>query len=238
MESTQLLSNQEMREHQEDEAIIERGLKSFYEVGSALLRIRERRSYRDKFKTFEEYCRVRWDLTPRKSQQFRLSAGVVDDLKAKNFSCLPVAESHTAPLQPLDRGQRQEAWKRALDVADREGRKVTVKLVQEAFYQVGIMLADLKKDFFMLPSEDRKKAGGWEGHCRKEFGWSKSYVCKLTQATVAFQNLKSLPHVNVFPADEGPIVRLITPLNSDPETQAKIWNAAVDSCGGNVPTHP
>lgn len=39
--------------------------KAFYEVGSALLRIRDSRSYRDQYDTFEAYCRERWDLTHR-----------------------------------------------------------------------------------------------------------------------------------------------------------------------------
>ena len=42
------------------EAIIERGLATFVEVGKAVLRIRDERLYRETHKTFEAYCRERW----------------------------------------------------------------------------------------------------------------------------------------------------------------------------------
>jgi hypothetical protein len=44
------------------EAVIERGLRTFIEVGEALLEIRDDRLYREQgFGTFEDYCRKRWD---------------------------------------------------------------------------------------------------------------------------------------------------------------------------------
>jgi hypothetical protein len=42
------------------EGVIERGMKSFIEVGTALLKIRDERLYRENYGTFEEYCRKRW----------------------------------------------------------------------------------------------------------------------------------------------------------------------------------
>ena len=47
----------------ECEAIIERGLASFLEMGQALLRIRDGRLYRQTNKTFAHYCQQRWSLS-------------------------------------------------------------------------------------------------------------------------------------------------------------------------------
>ena len=41
------------------ERIIERGLQTFYEVGTALLEIRDASLYRQTHPTFEAYCRQR-----------------------------------------------------------------------------------------------------------------------------------------------------------------------------------
>ena len=46
----------------ECEAVIERGLRTFVEVGEALLRIRDERLYRETHGTFEDYCRERWAM--------------------------------------------------------------------------------------------------------------------------------------------------------------------------------
>ena len=48
---------------QELETIIETGLRTFVEVGEALLEIRDRRLYRESHKTFEDYCRERWGMS-------------------------------------------------------------------------------------------------------------------------------------------------------------------------------
>jgi len=50
---------------QEREEIIKRGRTTFLEVGRALLEIRNYRDeilYRDKYGTFEQYCRERWEF--------------------------------------------------------------------------------------------------------------------------------------------------------------------------------
>src|SRR6476660_8234750 len=45
------------------EAIIQKGIQTFVEVGNALLEIRESRLYRGQYSTFEEYCRTRWAMS-------------------------------------------------------------------------------------------------------------------------------------------------------------------------------
>ena len=45
------------------EAVIERGKKTFVEVGAALMEIRDSRLYRSQYKTFEEYCHAKWGFS-------------------------------------------------------------------------------------------------------------------------------------------------------------------------------
>src|SRR5688572_2717582 len=57
------LSGPERDELATAEETIGTGLKIFFEVGEALKRVRDRRLYRDRFATFEEYLKRRWDLS-------------------------------------------------------------------------------------------------------------------------------------------------------------------------------
>jgi hypothetical protein len=43
------------------ERVIESGLRTFVEVGEALMEIRDQRLYQDA--TFEDYCRERWGIS-------------------------------------------------------------------------------------------------------------------------------------------------------------------------------
>ena len=54
-----LLSEAETLELRRLEARVEIGLKAFWEIGQALSQIRDKRLYRENYKTFEEYCITR-----------------------------------------------------------------------------------------------------------------------------------------------------------------------------------
>ncbi|HET7037948.1 MAG TPA: hypothetical protein VFI42_19905, partial [Thermomicrobiaceae bacterium] len=51
------------------EAVIERGVPTFMEVGQALAEIRDARLYRETHTTFEAYCRERWGFTSSRARQ-------------------------------------------------------------------------------------------------------------------------------------------------------------------------
>jgi hypothetical protein len=61
----------------ECERVIERGLKTFIEVGDALTRIRDERLYRETHATFESYCRERWDFDASRARQLISAAKTV-----------------------------------------------------------------------------------------------------------------------------------------------------------------
>ena len=62
------------------EAVIERGLDTFVEVGTALAEIRDGRLYRETHATFEAYCRERWGWTRRVGYQYIEAAQVAGNV--------------------------------------------------------------------------------------------------------------------------------------------------------------
>ncbi len=60
--------------------MIERGLATFLEVGSALLTIRESRLYRGTHSTFEDYCQERWGMSRCHANRQIQAAEVVGSL--------------------------------------------------------------------------------------------------------------------------------------------------------------
>ena len=76
-----LLSVIEKSELSQLEATIEKHLSAFYEVGFALMQIRDNRYYRETHGTFEAYCKERWGFTHRYANQLIKSSEVVDNIK-------------------------------------------------------------------------------------------------------------------------------------------------------------
>lgn len=58
------------------ETVIERGFKTFIEVGEALATIREKKLYKLRYATFEDYCTVRWKFTRQRAYQLMSAAQV------------------------------------------------------------------------------------------------------------------------------------------------------------------
>jgi hypothetical protein len=59
------------------EAVVDRGLASFVEVGNALLAIRAKKLYRGVSDTFEGYCQVKWNFSRRRADQLIDAASIV-----------------------------------------------------------------------------------------------------------------------------------------------------------------
>lgn len=112
------------------EAIIERGLKTFYEVGTALLTIRDQRLYRDTHNTFEDYCRERWSIGHSHAQRMIDAAKVVENLSPIGDTLKPTHESQLRPLTSLEPEEQRSVWSHA--VAESNGRQPTAAKVQES----------------------------------------------------------------------------------------------------------
>lgn len=109
----------------ECEAVIERGLATFVEVGEALRRIRDERLYRESHGTFEDYCRERWEMSRKRAYDL-MAAEEVRALLSP-IGDTPTNEAQARELAPLrDKPERMaEAWAEAQDTARENGRPVT-----------------------------------------------------------------------------------------------------------------
>jgi hypothetical protein len=97
------------------EAIIDRGLRTFAEVGMALLAIRDERLYRGTHATFEAYCQQRWNMNRNYANRTIAGAAVAEIL-------VPIGtkietESHARELSDLidEPEEMQRIWQETLD---------------------------------------------------------------------------------------------------------------------------
>ena len=118
------------------ENVITRNLQSFYEVGRALMEIRDNELYKIKngggYGTFEAYCQDTWNLSRPRAYQLIESAKVKNNLST--VVDIPKTESQTRPLSKLQPQQQKEAWQKAVDTAP-EG-KITASHVEKIVNEV------------------------------------------------------------------------------------------------------
>jgi hypothetical protein len=98
------------------EAVIERGLKTFVDVGNALLAIRDARLYRETHGTFEDYCQERWGFTRQHANRLIGAASVMQGLEPIS-SILPTNLEQAKPLASLSPDDQRKAWQEAVDTA-------------------------------------------------------------------------------------------------------------------------
>jgi|JI10StandDraft_1071094.scaffolds.fasta_scaffold230928_2 hypothetical protein len=99
------------------EAVIEQGLKTFVDVGNALLAIRDKRLYRQDFGTFEDYCQSRWSMSRVHAHRMMEAATVTNNLLPIGNIPLPATESQARPLTKLEPEMQQVVWQRAVETA-------------------------------------------------------------------------------------------------------------------------
>ena len=115
------------------EKTIRKGLKAFKPVFFALQEICDQRLYRAKHATFEEYCRVEWDITARHANRI-VSAGAVvanlesDQLVSSVAVAVPENEGQARPLASLPPEQQVEAAR----IVAKKGGKHTAKDFEDA----------------------------------------------------------------------------------------------------------
>jgi SAM-dependent methyltransferase len=123
---------------EQDEAIIEANLGAFRETGEALIRIRDGKAYRvlpEDYKTFEDYCQRRWDMTPNYGRRLIAAATVASAMVPNGTVLPPKREAQVRELLPLkdDPEALQAAWSGAVKLAG--GDQPKAKQVREAVEQ-------------------------------------------------------------------------------------------------------
>jgi hypothetical protein len=121
------------------ERVIEKGLASFYEVGSALLTIRDSKLYRGTHGTFEAYCQDRWQMSRPRAYQLIEAAKVKDNLST-TVDISP-NERQLRPLAALPPEQQSKAWQQA--VATAPNGKITAAHVSNTMR--GMLIAEQTK---------------------------------------------------------------------------------------------
>jgi hypothetical protein len=115
------------------EHVIAQGIKTFVDVGHALLTIRDQHLYRGSYTTFEDYCRQRWDLSRPRAYQLIDAAQVIDTVSTI-VDIVPVNEAQARALTTLPTEQQREVWREAVETAPASG--ITAKHVQQTVKRV------------------------------------------------------------------------------------------------------
>lgn len=127
-----LLNETERVRLQELEAIVAQGLQTFYEVGQALIEIRDRKLYRESHKTFEAYCKETWSLTRPSAYRLLKAAEVIKNLSPIGDK-IPTKESQVRPLTKLPPAKQLEIWQKAVEESPNgtPTAKIVERLVNE-----------------------------------------------------------------------------------------------------------
>jgi hypothetical protein len=120
------------------EEIIEKGLKTFIEVGNALFEIKNNKLYRESFTTFEAYCKDRWQLKRQRAYELMGAAEIVHQLSENNLSeisdnpnLLPSKESHANALAQIPVTLRFQVWRSIVEESLNTGKAITAKMITE-----------------------------------------------------------------------------------------------------------
>lgn len=120
-----------LRKH---EAVIEKGMATFIEVGMALKAIRDGGLYREQFKTFEKYVADRWGMARQRAYQLIDAAEVKADLSTM-VDTVPRVDEITnerqmRELADVPTENIPEVMEKASEIAGEE--RITAKVIHEA----------------------------------------------------------------------------------------------------------
>lgn len=117
-------------QHEQDEAVISKGIATFREVGEALQRIRDCRTYLQTHESFEDYLRERWDM--KRAHAFRLidAAETVKTLSPIGDRAI-TNEATARAVAKIEPSVRVEVVEKAVAHAKAEGRdRITARDVE------------------------------------------------------------------------------------------------------------
>ena len=135
------MTTHEQTDLERAEAVIERGLQTFVEVGLALATIRDSRLYRQTHGTFEDYCRERWDFSKRHVNRLIQGAGAVAEIEdGTNWSHpqTPQNEAQAREVARAPEGERAKVWAEAQrrSGSEQPPARVSRKVVEEWYGEV------------------------------------------------------------------------------------------------------
>lgn len=132
--SEKSLTPSETKSLKEHESVIAAHLSAFFAVGNALLEIQRRKLYRGEFATFEEYCRLRWDMSRSYAYRLLKAAEVCAALSPIGDIPLPENEAQVRPLIHLPPEKIALAWGEV--VRSTHAGKVSASIVRNVVKQL------------------------------------------------------------------------------------------------------
>lgn len=128
---TARLTDDEQATLKQHEQIIERGIKVFFEVGDALMVIRDNRLYRATHATFEAYCQERWNISRPRAYQLMEAARIIENLSTNGRQALPTNERQARALKAVLPEYRSLVWEVAVATSDGNPTAVHIKSTGE-----------------------------------------------------------------------------------------------------------
>jgi hypothetical protein len=108
---------------------IERGLKTFIDVGQALADIRDNRLYKGTHGTFEDYCRDRWKMSDGRARQFMIAAETATNVAVAGLPA-PTNEGQARALAAVPEPERAEVWRETVTRTNGKPTAAAVRAVQ------------------------------------------------------------------------------------------------------------
>ena len=110
--------------------VVDRGIKTFFEVGMALAEIKDKQLYRETHGTFEEFCYDKWDIHRRHAYRLIDGAMVVTNVShgTQNLA-VPTNERQARPLTEFEADLQRELWGLVLERSYENDGKITAALV-------------------------------------------------------------------------------------------------------------
>ena len=113
------LTSGELDQLAQCEAVVQRGLQAFYEIGAALQVIRDNRLYRQHYRTFDDYCEERWDIQRGYGHRLIKAAEVHSNLLGLPDTPLPSNEAQARELAPLPPDEQRDVWQQVIESGER-----------------------------------------------------------------------------------------------------------------------
>ncbi len=104
------LQKREISRLKKCEDVIGRNLKEFFEVGKALATIKNDRLYREEYKTFEQYCKEKWDFGRKRAYQFINASDTFEKMSTIVDIPLPKNEAQIRPLLRVPEEKITQTW--------------------------------------------------------------------------------------------------------------------------------
>ena len=122
------MTDEEFARLEELENIVRTNFGAFVQTGMALAEIRDRKLYRERFKTFEAYCKDTLEVSRSRAYRLIDSASVIQNLSPMG-DILPKNERQVRPLTKLEPEIQIRAWQNVIDYTREKKKKPTANII-------------------------------------------------------------------------------------------------------------